>query len=128
MFCLNCHYDLRELPEHRCPECGQHFDPSDESTYSHARWQLHWRGLAAWACILGLFVFGFPAIPRRYRYGAVIDFLPLILFLAFGFVCAVSATRKEPLPNQILGVIAFIVLLLLCPFAVGALLGMYNQP
>lgn len=33
MRCLSCHYDLRNLAEHRCPECGREFDPSDSSTY-----------------------------------------------------------------------------------------------
>jgi hypothetical protein len=25
--CLRCNYELRDLPQHRCPECGQPFDP-----------------------------------------------------------------------------------------------------
>ena len=33
MRCLSCHYDLRNLPEHRCPECGRAFDPNDPRTY-----------------------------------------------------------------------------------------------
>lgn len=32
-FCLACGYALRGLPEHRCPECGQTFDPDDPATY-----------------------------------------------------------------------------------------------
>ncbi len=31
--CLTCNYDLRGLPEHRCPECGRTFDPAVPSTY-----------------------------------------------------------------------------------------------
>jgi hypothetical protein len=31
--CLNCRYLLRGLPEPRCPECGQPFDPGDPDTY-----------------------------------------------------------------------------------------------
>jgi hypothetical protein len=27
--CPRCGYDLRQLPEHRCPECGERFDMSD---------------------------------------------------------------------------------------------------
>jgi len=27
MNCPSCGYDLRGLPEHRCPECGRPFDP-----------------------------------------------------------------------------------------------------
>jgi predicted amidophosphoribosyltransferase len=33
MFCKNCQYDLRQLQAHRCPECGQAFDPTEPSTY-----------------------------------------------------------------------------------------------
>ncbi len=33
MYCLGCQYDLRGLPERRCPECGRAFDPQDPATY-----------------------------------------------------------------------------------------------
>lgn len=36
-FCLNCEYALDGLPENRCPECGEPFDPDDESTYRDPR-------------------------------------------------------------------------------------------
>jgi hypothetical protein len=31
--CLSCKYDLSNLAEHRCPECGRVFDPADSSTF-----------------------------------------------------------------------------------------------
>jgi hypothetical protein len=31
--CLGCDYQLRDLPELRCPECGREFDPSDPDTF-----------------------------------------------------------------------------------------------
>src|SRR5262245_15180485 len=31
--CQECGYSLFELAEHRCPECGRHFDPTDANTY-----------------------------------------------------------------------------------------------
>ena len=34
MHCLTCHYNLRNLVEHRCPECGRAFDPSDPKTFN----------------------------------------------------------------------------------------------
>lgn len=34
MFCLKCGYPLQDLATHRCPECGERFDPLDESTYA----------------------------------------------------------------------------------------------
>jgi hypothetical protein len=27
--CPSCKYDLRNLSENRCPECGREFDPND---------------------------------------------------------------------------------------------------
>jgi len=33
MYCLQCRYNLRDLPEHRCPECGRRFDPNDPESY-----------------------------------------------------------------------------------------------
>jgi hypothetical protein len=34
MRCLGCGYDLRGLPENRCPECGRPFAPNDPRTYT----------------------------------------------------------------------------------------------
>src|SRR5436309_224268 len=34
MYCLNCFYDLRDLPSDRCPECGGIFDPRNPETYA----------------------------------------------------------------------------------------------
>lgn len=34
MRCLTCGYDLRGLPEPRCPECGRTFDTNDPQTYA----------------------------------------------------------------------------------------------
>ena len=33
MRCLTCKYDLRQLTEHRCPECGREFDPKNDRTF-----------------------------------------------------------------------------------------------
>lgn len=33
--CLRCSYLLEGLPENRCPECGQPFDPADPSTWKN---------------------------------------------------------------------------------------------
>jgi len=32
MRCLGCGYDLRGLPENRCPECGRGVDPQDRTS------------------------------------------------------------------------------------------------
>ncbi len=36
MYCLGCEYDLRGLPEPRCPECGRAFDPQNPKTFLKA--------------------------------------------------------------------------------------------
>ncbi len=44
MRCLDCHYNLSKLPEHRCPECGREFDPKNRRTFfSHADLET-WKG------------------------------------------------------------------------------------
>jgi hypothetical protein len=43
--CLNCNYQLRDLPTPRCPECGQAFNPLDEATVKlpgPAAWFKRW--------------------------------------------------------------------------------------
>ncbi len=32
--CKNCSYSLHGLLKHRCPECGEPFDPDDENTFT----------------------------------------------------------------------------------------------
>ena len=40
MRCLSCNYELKNLTEHRCPECGRAFDPADPATFrSPGEWQ-----------------------------------------------------------------------------------------
>ncbi|HET6251198.1 MAG TPA: hypothetical protein VFE47_26180 [Tepidisphaeraceae bacterium] len=35
-YCRQCFYDLRGLPENRCPECGLSFDPDRPETFSRS--------------------------------------------------------------------------------------------
>ena len=30
---MSCHYELKNLPENRCPECGSKFDPNNSDTF-----------------------------------------------------------------------------------------------
>lgn len=55
MRCLTCGYDLRGLPEPRCPECGRGFDPNDAATF--AREGFTARELARGARMAAVFLF-----------------------------------------------------------------------
>jgi hypothetical protein len=51
-YCRKCDYILEGLAEHRCPECGQPFDPDNVLTfrrYLEHTW--HWKASAAWAWV-----------------------------------------------------------------------------
>src|SRR5687767_9001295 len=41
MRCLDCHYSLEGLKEHRCPECGRAFDPNDAGTFDSPARRVH---------------------------------------------------------------------------------------
>jgi len=56
MYCTGCEYNLHGLSSRRCPECGQEFDPSDESTY---RREL--KRPPRWILVAGILVGGFLA-------------------------------------------------------------------
>jgi hypothetical protein len=40
--CLSCKYDLSNLTEHRCPECGGAFDPTDPRTFDNGKLRRIW--------------------------------------------------------------------------------------
>lgn len=50
MRCLSCKYELSNLTEHRCPECGREFDPNDPATFLVHRESI--RGLVIRAMII----------------------------------------------------------------------------
>lgn len=59
--CLTCNYDLSNLTEHRCPECGRDFDPANAGTFIGDDWyKLRTRTLERW--IYGCAFFPFTAI------------------------------------------------------------------
>jgi len=60
MYCRKCGYNLLNLPERRCPECGQAFNPHDVTTfalYSHPRFVRIWMHLplVGVASVIGFF-------------------------------------------------------------------------
>jgi hypothetical protein len=55
--CKNCHYSLKRLTEHRCPECGAAFDPNDLSTFDSGRFCV-WLTVPYFLfCTAGMFLF-----------------------------------------------------------------------
>ncbi len=40
MYCRKCQYDLTQLSEERCPECGRSFDPTKPRTFQRRRRRL----------------------------------------------------------------------------------------
>jgi hypothetical protein len=56
MRCIDCKYDLSNLTENRCPECGRAFDPSDPNTFYIPR-QLSPRFLL-WLFVISITVYG----------------------------------------------------------------------
>jgi predicted amidophosphoribosyltransferase len=47
--CLTCQYDLENLPEHRCPECGRAFDPDKPTSFSSDD---DWVPVVIWLAVL----------------------------------------------------------------------------
>ena len=62
MRCISCGYNLQGLTDHRCPECGQAFDPNDVTTFRGNPHVIDGKlclkgSLVAWA-VLGIAVCG----------------------------------------------------------------------
>lgn len=49
--CANCGYDLRGLIEHRCPECGQAFDPTNSWPRRWIKWRADIMLRSLWALV-----------------------------------------------------------------------------
>ena len=65
MRCLSCHYELKNLPQNRCPECGRAFDPTNPVTFydpPKIAWKILLRNVAilvsAFAAFVWLFLLG----------------------------------------------------------------------
>jgi hypothetical protein len=96
IYCRKCRYCLRGLDSHRCPECGQPFDPNDPTTFltlATMRWA--WQSIAAAVC-LGSFAVS-PALMiaccRAFDF-YVVSLVPFLLIHEFILcvACAVLAS------------------------------------
>jgi hypothetical protein len=68
MHCLDCHYDLTNLSEHRCPECGRAFDPGDPDSFESDSLSAFFPTTLFWILLtlsyLGLWLAGLVPIDR----------------------------------------------------------------
>jgi hypothetical protein len=101
--CLNCRYILEHLPEPRCPECGQAFDPSNPDTY----WSLEYRAARPWRALAWTLVaivaafgfFGIKALPIPTELGAF--GLLAIGGLVFARSLLALISRSTPRPRSV---------------------------
>lgn len=92
MRCLSCKYDLSNLTEHRCPECGRIFDVSDSRTFDAGPVEVStWPRFYLTSAIVFIFAFGIILgltivfEPQATPFGAIM----VSLFLASCFMVVV---------------------------------------
>ena len=101
MRCLTCHYDLRHLAEHRCPECGRVFNPNDPRTFTTVEAERlrdanagHW--IAAGCVLMWL-----TGLCVRVYYGLWLLDYPLLATLALGVVVGRIKMRNQEIEDHV---------------------------
>lgn len=96
--CANCGYDLRGLIEHRCPECGQAFDPTNSWPRRWINWRAEITLRAIWALIGAAIistlyaVLSLPVLGAVSAFaGGIVVFAGLIMFALAGAVSGIAA-------------------------------------
>ena len=93
--CRNCRYQLDGLATHRCPECGDTFDPADAGTYL-VGYEPCWRFIACamLAVVLPALLLGFFLVPIS-RFGFVSIGYGVVLATPFllGALFSIDAVR-----------------------------------
>ena len=110
--CRKCEYDLRDLPESRCPECGTGFDPNDPTTYVSKESIDGKRLLTLALLVVALLcsgpVAGWLAHRWFFESGAIACFAPIALFMMlFAMGCTLTlffdlwriSSRWQPVRN-----------------------------
>ena len=132
--CRKCEYDLRDLPESRCPECGTEFDLTDPSTYVSKESIDGKRLLTLALLVVALLcsgpVAGWLAHRLFFDSGVLVCFAPIALFMMlFAMGCTLTlfidlwriTSRSHPVRNQRYARVAYwfaIVACLWCPISI----------
>ena len=86
MHCLSCGYNLKQLTENRCPECGRAFSPDQPRSYGQANTHrlLRWALIAGWCAALIAAVVGVTSAIAMAT--GKHDMVVLIFYWMFAFV------------------------------------------
>ncbi len=139
MHCLNCGYNLRGLPENRCPECGQPFNPDDSETY---RSRPRSGSVLLWLSLLSVALFALPLAAAGLADAKVIR-IPFFLsglgsaMMVCGLVLAlVTTSRSVRVLRQPRGLLArrraaiaalLISLVVFCAFAAALIMPAFSR-
>lgn len=119
MHCLSCGYDLQQLEEHRCPECGRGFSPDQPSSFGSAdsfrllRWA-RWSGWAGALIAAGVGTTSAIAIASGKHDFVVLIFYWMIAALpctaaCMAYIACRSACKKPPSKRALLIALLLIV-------------------
>lgn len=76
MRCRTCKYEISNITERRCPECGCEFDPADPMTWSPLPPKAPWWWIATFSAS-GIFIWTVPALAEaRSGFGWSVLFNP----------------------------------------------------
>ncbi len=89
--CIRCQYILEGLPEARCPECGQAFNPDDPLTYTTKTPFVWWRyWLPGFLLAVGVGIVTYLILLTAFGYGwAATIVTPLCIGAIIGYACRV---------------------------------------
>lgn len=100
--CLHCRYRLAGLAAHRCPECGEPFDPDDPETYLIEQPHIIWPTLlvqtvAVFISSLIVLLFVLPRTPAgtmQFGLAIVLALVSASFALPFHLVFGLHAIRR----------------------------------
>ena len=112
ILCPSCEYDLTGLREHRCPECGEPFDPDrlrENAIVMAPLPRIH--GIVSLLMVLA-FVLLTPGMATTGRrppmMEEVVMWLPFIAIPALGVGIAMAGIRRGPAFNRVISLIGLL--------------------